>query len=197
MHAVFLEWGISDQVRCIVTDNAPNMIKTAELLQIRHLPCFSHSLNFVIKNAVRSIKEENSFMLPDDNDDEISSRPADTIQLLINMCKDIVSFFHKTPKATRTLNCIKKENVEDGEQVGALVSHIDVRWNTLLHMLKSVVDNIEYVKKVVVEEEYKLKTLKNEEILAIKEIINVLEPFEEATKQISGDKYITVFTIVP
>lgn len=56
----------------------------------RNLPCFAHSLNLVIENAIRSIKEEFLHVL-NDNDDEISSKPADTIQL-----------FYKSPKATRT-----------------------------------------------------------------------------------------------
>lgn len=44
LNAVFTEWEIETKVKCIVTDNAKNMKKAVRLLNIRHLPCFAHSL---------------------------------------------------------------------------------------------------------------------------------------------------------
>lgn len=41
---IFAEWEISSKVLCIVTDNASNMLKACELLEKRHLPCYSNSL---------------------------------------------------------------------------------------------------------------------------------------------------------
>jgi len=75
LSAVFEEWGITDKVKCIVTDNAAAMIKAAQLLKIRHLPCFAHTLNLVIKNAVKCKAVSSSSgvvkfeALDDENDD--------------------------------------------------------------------------------------------------------------------------------
>nr|XP_055045539.1 uncharacterized protein LOC129431635 [Misgurnus anguillicaudatus] len=41
--SILLEsWGIRDKVTCLVTDHASNMTLCANLLQIRHIPCFAH-----------------------------------------------------------------------------------------------------------------------------------------------------------
>ena len=75
LSAVFKEWGITDKVKCIVTDNAAAMIKAAQLLKIRHLPCFAHTLNLVIKNAVKckAVSSSSAVVkfeaLDDENDD--------------------------------------------------------------------------------------------------------------------------------
>jgi len=36
----------------MVTDNASNMILSAQLLHLRHVPCFAHNLNLIVKKAL-------------------------------------------------------------------------------------------------------------------------------------------------
>ncbi|KAJ8369669.1 hypothetical protein SKAU_G00096970 [Synaphobranchus kaupii] len=46
-------WGISmEKIHCLVTDNAANMLASAQLLRVRHIRCFAHTLNLVVKKAL-------------------------------------------------------------------------------------------------------------------------------------------------
>lgn len=48
------------EVNCAVTDSAANMIATAHELKIKHVPCYVHRLQSVIKAAIISIKPQSS-----------------------------------------------------------------------------------------------------------------------------------------
>ncbi|KAJ8375079.1 hypothetical protein SKAU_G00056590 [Synaphobranchus kaupii] len=51
-------WGISmEKIHCLVTDNAANMLASAQLLRVRHIRCFAHSLNLVVKKALDQTPE--------------------------------------------------------------------------------------------------------------------------------------------
>ncbi|XP_029991479.1 zinc finger BED domain-containing protein 1-like [Sphaeramia orbicularis] len=45
-------WGITGKVHCMVTDNAANMKLSVQLLNLRHVSCFAHTLNLVVKKAL-------------------------------------------------------------------------------------------------------------------------------------------------
>lgn len=98
------EWGIFDKVNHIVTDNAANMKLTVELLNKKHFPCFAHSLNIVLKNAIIKC-----------NNDEVSA--------VITKCKNIVTFFHHSPKATRLLKEANQKLTEENIP-GKLIQYV-------------------------------------------------------------------------
>lgn len=100
------EWEIFDKVNHIITDNAPNMKLSVELLNKKHFPCFAHSLNLVLRNAVTKC-----------NNDEILS--------VITKCKQLVTFFHHSPKANRMLKEANKKLAEEGENTpGKLIQYV-------------------------------------------------------------------------
>ncbi len=41
------------EITCAVTDNAANMITTCTKLQLKHMGCFMHTLQLVIRTAMR------------------------------------------------------------------------------------------------------------------------------------------------
>lgn len=41
---------------CATTDNAANMIATAQKLKVKHNPCFAHSLQLVVNSAISSVE---------------------------------------------------------------------------------------------------------------------------------------------
>lgn len=103
------EWEIFDKVNHIVTDNAANMKLTVELLNKKHFPCFTHSLNLVLRNAITKC-----------NNNEVL--------LVITKCKNLVTFFHHSPKASRMLKEANKKLAEEGETVPCkLVQYVDTR----------------------------------------------------------------------
>ena len=67
------EWRISEKVVALVTDNTSNAVAAARLTGWKHIPCYAHTLNLIVKGAL-----------------EADSKLA----ALKKKCKDIVTFFH-------------------------------------------------------------------------------------------------------
>ena len=69
--SVFKEWDIDlKDVKVIVTDNAPNMIKAIRLLNVRRFGCAAHSLHLVVSNALtdRKAKKPKTSKVTDSNE---------------------------------------------------------------------------------------------------------------------------------
>ena len=56
---VFREFEITEKMTTIVTDNAKNATKAADLTDVdsEHHPCFAHTLYLVVRRALDKIKE--------------------------------------------------------------------------------------------------------------------------------------------
>lgn len=52
MMNVLRSFCLCNKVSTLGTDNAANMKAAPEKLNFRHLPCFAHTLNLVVKNAI-------------------------------------------------------------------------------------------------------------------------------------------------
>ncbi len=48
------EWGITEKVRGMVTDGAHNIVASVNQLNIRHIYCFAHMLNLIVKKITLS-----------------------------------------------------------------------------------------------------------------------------------------------
>lgn len=46
------EWGITDKVVVVVTDNGATMVAAVHKAGWRHHPCFAHTLNLVVKDSL-------------------------------------------------------------------------------------------------------------------------------------------------
>jgi len=47
------EWGISNKVAAIVTDDASNMVAAVRITGWTHIHCFAHTLNLVVQEAIK------------------------------------------------------------------------------------------------------------------------------------------------
>ncbi len=85
LKTVASNWEIDSKVVCVVTDNASNMVSAISKTGWRHLPCFAHTLNLIVQNAIK----------------------ADPIVQQIQLqCKD-VSHFHRSVKSSDKLRKFK------------------------------------------------------------------------------------------
>lgn len=50
--ALMAEWGIDGKVTSIVTDAGANMVASVRNLNLRHVICFAHALNLVVKKSL-------------------------------------------------------------------------------------------------------------------------------------------------
>lgn len=70
------EWGIDNKVVCCVSDNAANITKAIQTLKWPHNPCFAHTINLLVRDALMVMKPT------------------------VDKVKAIVEFFHRSTMAT-------------------------------------------------------------------------------------------------
>ena len=48
------EWGITNKIHAVVTDNGANMVSAVRKTCWKHIPCFSHTLNLIVKDSIKA-----------------------------------------------------------------------------------------------------------------------------------------------
>lgn len=174
MTNILTEWKILTKVSAIVTDNGANMVKMCDLLGIRHMPCFAHTLNLTLEDSMKLSQVED----------------------ITNKCKAIVKFFKKSSVGWRALKLAQKERNPDSTPL-KMLQEVSTRWNSTFYMMKRILQLSDVLalvcRKLVQAPDY--LTASEEE--AVKEVINILEIFEEATKLVSADQYPTSSLVIP
>ncbi len=103
LKTVASNWKIDSKVVCVVTDNASNMVSAISKTGWRHLPCFTHTLNLIVQNAIK----------------------ADPIVQQIQLqCKDVVSHFHRSVKSSDKLKEIQSHTEADTKCFNSLELYI-------------------------------------------------------------------------
>ena len=164
-----------EKVAGISRDNAANMDVAVTSLGYPDTNCFGHTLQLAIKDAL--------------------DHPE--IQACISSCRNVVSHFNHSPKATGELR-----NQNTGKQK-ALQQDVATRWNSTYIMMNSLLPNRSAIYSVLHNKEFtkpdtarKLE-IKNEHWMLIEKLCEVLKPFDVATSQLSGEKYPTLGSVYP
>lgn len=108
--AVTTKYNIHFKITAIITDNASNMKSAAMLLNLRHIPCFAHSLNLVVQHAIQI-----------------------SIQKTVDEVKRAVMYFKKSPSALSKL-AEMQENLKKDQL--KLKQDVPTRWNSSYDMLQ-------------------------------------------------------------
>ena len=101
------EWGVSRKVVAMVTDNATNIVAAVRHTGWTHVPCFAHTLNLVVSEAIKAETK---------------------IHQLRKSCRDIVSFFHFSIEASEKL---KEIQLQLGIPENKLIQEVKTRWTQL------------------------------------------------------------------
>jgi len=112
------QWTITkNKIVCITTDNGSDVKAACTILQIRNLPCYAHTLNLVVKDAIKENKD---------------------FDAIVKKCSDIVTFFKRSNKAMKILN---NEQVTLGRKVPLKVlKDVETRWNSTYIMLERLIE---------------------------------------------------------
>lgn len=88
IHCILEKFHLTDKISLIVTDNAYNITgAVTKQLQENHFPCFAHTLNLILQDALKKAKE------------------------LIDKIKNIVSFFKRSSSGLEKLYYVQKNNL--------------------------------------------------------------------------------------
>uniref|UniRef100_A0A671XLS4 HAT C-terminal dimerisation domain-containing protein n=1 Tax=Sparus aurata TaxID=8175 RepID=A0A671XLS4_SPAAU len=167
------EWGITDKIQAVITDNGANMVAAVLKAGWAHYPCFAHTLNLVVKDSFKAHPD----LL------EIQQKSS-----------AIVAFFHHSTKAADKL---KEIQVQQKFPEKTLIQAVETRWNSVFHMWERLSEQKEVVTTVLCLLGKSSLCLSEEEWAVISLSINALRPFEEATREISTEKHVLVSKVIP
>lgn len=178
--SIMEEFGAVRANNVFVTDNASNM--KAAFREYTWVGCACHNLNLVLSHG---LSVDKSAAVNNHNEDEPSGVPAEVVQL-IDICKEIVTLAKRTKINTKLDKTLKQCVV--------------TRWNSTLTTMKSVAENVQDLHTISTEAGVNRNLLRlladlNEDLLT--DVINVLTPFDTATKCLSTDKSPSLHLVLP
>ena len=113
---------------------------------------------------------------------------------MLQRCKNIVSYFHKSCKATDKLTAIQNRLNIDNHK---LIQDVETRWNSSLYMLQRIVEQEEAIRTTLCLLNRNDLVISCEDVEVITGIVEILEPFEAVTREISADQYLSGSIIIP
>ena len=167
------KWKITEKISCIVTDNAANMVAAVRATPWKHIPCMAHTLNLIVQESLNKDR-----CLVD----------------LRAKCRHIVTFFRHSVQAYDKLKLIQKESSKEERK---LVQEVETRWNSTLYMFQRIVEEYKEVKLTLCSLDREDLSISTDDVKILKDAINVLLPFEEATVELSSEHYVSVSKVIP
>lgn len=182
------DWDISlSQVSGTVCDNANNMkagVKSA-FGESKLIPCFAHTLNLTVQDALGSRKE---------NDKLIPNVPG--IPGIISLVSAIVE---KSNRSVKFSDAIREAQIRAGIQENnclLLIKSVVTRWNSTYFMLKRFLTLFEYI-SLLTYQGFDIVLPSPTEMITLKSIMTILEPFHYATAEMSEAKHTTLSRVIP
>lgn len=163
------EWGLTNKIACVVSDNAANITAAIRLTPWRFIPCFAHTLNLVLQAGLAEIKEE------------------------VDKVKTIVQFFKRSSSALAKLRGMQAQM---GLPELKLKQDVVTRWNSTYDMISRFITIKNAIVGLLAIDEPQLNTLLPSDWTVLEESIEILRLFHEITEEISAEKSVTVSKII-
>jgi len=172
-------WQLTSKIHVVVRDNAANMARGMEVAGIPSVGCFAHSMQLCVQSQLTSKKEDMKFI----------------VQLLAQ-CRSLVGHFSHSVLAKEKFRLI--QDSMQGIPRRKLVQDVATRWNSTYYMVERIVEQEEVITSyerrhhgqlpVAVPNSFKFGWLR--------QLVNLLRPVEEATRQVCRDS-TTAADVIP
>ncbi|XP_049806236.1 zinc finger BED domain-containing protein 6-like [Schistocerca nitens] len=144
------------------------MISAARYLRWQNIPCFAHTLNLAVQNAIAEIKE------------------------LQTKVKTAVEYFKRSPHAFSKLKEVQKQM---GLPEQTVKQDVQTRWNSTLPMFDSVLKSRDaIVETLAIMNPAIVITKEDSEML--EEMCKILKPFLHITEDVSSEKQVTISKLI-
>lgn len=160
------------KVLIIVSDNASNIVgAVVNELKMKHFGCFAHTINLILQDGLKVVD----------------------VKVLVERVKSIVSFFKRSSTGNEQL---KTAQSQLGLEPKKLIKEVPTRWNSLFYMIERIVELKNPVKTTIALINKDVAVLTEEEWVVCEELATVLRPFEEVTRNMSGEQYTTASQLI-
>ncbi|KAG8180996.1 hypothetical protein JTE90_024744 [Oedothorax gibbosus] len=161
-------WGLSGKVAAVTTDNAANTVSAIEMTRFRHIPCFAHCLNLIVKSSIA----------------------AREIQAVVGKVKRVVKFFKKSSAAVTKLRDFQKQmNLPEHK----LMQDVETRWNSTFDMLRRFNENKNPIlATLAVVESSPDVSFHKDDWEIVDGLINYLTIFHSITVEVSTEKMVSI-----
>lgn len=164
LSTMFDTWHIEkSNVHVIVRDNARNMLKAMEDSGLNSIPCMAHTLQLAVNEGLLSQR---------------------SISEITAIGRKIVGHFKHSPLAYSRLQDLQ---IQFGMPPKRLQQDVATRWNSTYYMLQSLLEQKRVIAAYMTD--YNLPaTLSAHQWMLMENIVSLLAPFEQMTKEISSAK---------
>ena len=176
IESVLHEWEIRNgMLSAIVHDNARNIVAAMNLLGCKHLSCVGHTLQLAVNNALD--------LAP--------------VARVLQRCRKVVGHFSHSYVAQSELS-VKQSALNLPKH--KLIQEVATRWNSSLEMAKRILEQQSAISAVLLQSHKRSDRellLSPADITLLEHIVEVLQPFAEATTMLSSEKYVSVSVVQP
>ncbi|XP_011877713.1 PREDICTED: zinc finger BED domain-containing protein 4-like [Vollenhovia emeryi] len=179
---ILTKWCIDvNKVVAVVTNNEPDMINgvTRIFEQKKHITCFAYTINLVAENCLKNCKG---------------------LDKLVNKVRSIAKFVKNTDLA----NELHRYQIDSGVPEDAtkkLILNADMKWNSIFYMIERFIGLWDAIQKILLAKhipEYIIKCVPtDDELVTLREILNLLRPLEFMVHEYSTKNYIAASKIIP
>ncbi|XP_063931861.1 E3 SUMO-protein ligase ZBED1-like [Zophobas morio] len=172
LEKIIIKWKMQGKVALVISDNANNITHAIrDILQLKHFGCFAHSINLVVQNSLKLV---------------------DTVIIKV---RNVVSYFKRSIIGKEKLMNFQKNNNMDPKKV---IQDVSTRWNSTFYMLERFIELKDALRgTIALMDKATVPILNSEEWQICAELCDVLRPFENVTKIVSGENYPTASLVIP
>ncbi|KAF2886886.1 hypothetical protein ILUMI_19289 [Ignelater luminosus] len=176
---IFTDWCVStDKVTAVVTDNDSTVMKVNRDMfgEKKIIACFAHTVNLTIDNPLTR---------------------SETASQIIGKVREIVKFIKRSVNASDELRKKQRDAGLKEGQTKKLILDVRTRWNSTFYMIERFLELVSTIGAILLCRSDAPPMLTSSEIGCLREIVQLIQPFERLTKEISGHNYVTVSKVIP
>ena len=173
LQQILQDWKLpTDCLSAATTDNGRNIAMAMEILGWPHMPCFSHTLQLAVEDAMK---------LP-----EVSKALA--------RCRRLVSHFNHSSKSTYLL---RQKQADLHHKQLSLVQDVPTRWNSAYYMVERILAQQQPLCATLLELRKGDLMPSESEFSTMETFVAVMKSLVEITEAIGAQKWVTISAIRP